>query len=42
MRNDTRPRSVLRTYPHWFYLPAAIIFGVFFLVPDRSCRSTSA
>jgi raffinose/stachyose/melibiose transport system permease protein len=33
MQNDTRPRSVLRTYPHWFYLPAAITFGVFFLVP---------
>lgn len=28
-----RPRAVLRTYPHWFYLPAAIIFGIFFLVP---------
>jgi raffinose/stachyose/melibiose transport system permease protein len=28
-----RPRVVLRTYPNWFYLPAAIVFGVFFLVP---------
>lgn len=33
MHSDTRPRSVLRTYPHWFYLPAAVIFGVFFLIP---------
>src|SRR5262245_50912203 len=33
MRNDTRPRSVLRTYPYWFYLPAALVFAVFFLVP---------
>lgn len=33
MRDDTRPRSVLRTYPHWFYVPAAVIFFVFFLVP---------
>src|SRR5512144_3280658 len=33
MRSDTRPRIVQRTYPHWFYLPAAIVFGVFFVVP---------
>lgn len=33
MHEDSRPRSVLRTYPHWFYLPAAIVFGLFFLVP---------
>ncbi|RPJ27635.1 MAG: sugar ABC transporter permease, partial [Chloroflexi bacterium] len=33
MRSHTRPRVVLRTYPHWFYLPAALVFGVFFLVP---------
>jgi len=24
---------LLRTYPGWFYLPAALVFGVFFLVP---------
>ncbi len=29
----TRPRAVLRMYPNWFYLPAALVFGVFFLVP---------
>ncbi|CAG1014549.1 Melibiose/raffinose/stachyose import permease protein MelD [Anaerolineales bacterium] len=28
-----RSRAVLRTYPNWFYLPAAIVFGVFFIVP---------
>ena len=28
-----RPRAVLRTYPNWFYLPAALVFGVFFIVP---------
>ena len=33
MRNDVRPRAVLRTYPNWFYLPAALVFGVFFMVP---------
>jgi len=33
MRNDTRPRTVRQTYPHWFYLPAGLVFGVFFLVP---------
>jgi raffinose/stachyose/melibiose transport system permease protein len=27
------PQSVLQSYPHWFYLPAALVFGVFFLVP---------
>lgn len=33
MINQTRPRAVLRTYPYWFYLPAALVFGVFFVVP---------
>jgi len=33
MSNNERPRAVLRTYPNWFYLPAALVFGVFFLVP---------
>jgi raffinose/stachyose/melibiose transport system permease protein len=33
MREDTRPRAVLRTYPYWFYLPAAIVFAIFFLAP---------
>jgi raffinose/stachyose/melibiose transport system permease protein len=33
MLNNGRPRAVLRTYPNWFYLPAALVFGVFFLVP---------
>ena len=28
-----RPRVVLRTYPNWFYLPAALVFGIFFVVP---------
>ncbi len=28
-----RAQSVLRTYPNWFYVPAAIVFGLFFLVP---------
>ena len=25
--------TVLHTYPYWFYLPAALVFGVFFVVP---------
>jgi raffinose/stachyose/melibiose transport system permease protein len=33
MKSLTRPRVVLQTYPHWFYLPAGIVFVVFFLVP---------
>jgi raffinose/stachyose/melibiose transport system permease protein len=33
MTNQGRPRTSLGTYPNWFYLPAALVFGVFFLVP---------
>ncbi len=33
MVSSKRSQSVLLTYPHWFYLPAAIVFGVFFIVP---------
>jgi raffinose/stachyose/melibiose transport system permease protein len=30
---NTQPATIERMYPYWFYLPAAIVFGVFFLVP---------
>jgi len=30
---NTRTKSILSTYPYWFYLPAGILFGIFFLVP---------
>lgn len=33
MKSDPRPQTVLRMYPHWFYLPAGIIFIIFFVVP---------
>src|SRR5215510_4976575 len=33
MRSQTRPRVVLQAYPHWFYLPAGLVFFIFFLVP---------
>ena len=33
MPSNDRSRAVLRTYPNWFYLPAAIVFGTFFIVP---------
>jgi raffinose/stachyose/melibiose transport system permease protein len=33
MTNQARTHTLLRTYPRWFYLPAALVFGVFFLVP---------
>jgi raffinose/stachyose/melibiose transport system permease protein len=33
MSTNARPRAILQTYPHWFYLPAALVFGVFFIVP---------
>jgi len=32
--NSPRKAStVLRTYPYWFYLPGALVFGIFFVVP---------
>src|SRR5579859_199041 len=33
MKRESRPRTVLRTFPNWFYLPAALVFGIFFLAP---------
>lgn len=36
MNNNTRAKAVLLTYPNWFYLPAALVFGVFFVVPTIS------
>lgn len=33
MTNQAQPRILLRTYPRWFYLPAAIVYGLLFLVP---------
>jgi raffinose/stachyose/melibiose transport system permease protein len=33
MKSSSRGRASLRTYPHWFYIPAALVFGVFFVVP---------
>jgi raffinose/stachyose/melibiose transport system permease protein len=30
---NVHPRAILRTYPYWFYLPAAIVFTVFFVAP---------
>jgi raffinose/stachyose/melibiose transport system permease protein len=33
MINQEQPRILRRTYPSWFYLPAALVFGVFFVVP---------
>lgn len=33
MKQDLRPVTILRTYPHWFYIPAGIVFSVFFIAP---------
>jgi raffinose/stachyose/melibiose transport system permease protein len=33
MKNDTRSQAALLTYPNWFYLPAALVFSIFFIVP---------
>ena len=29
-----RPPSIKRIYSYWFYLPAALVFGIFFSAPD--------
>lgn len=31
--DKTRAKSILSTYPYWFYLPGGILFGIFFLIP---------
>jgi len=31
---NTRAKHILSTYPYWFYLPAGILFGIFFLIPS--------
>lgn len=33
MENQPRTIGILRSYPYWFYLPAVILFVVFFLIP---------
>jgi raffinose/stachyose/melibiose transport system permease protein len=33
MIHTARPRAVLRTYPYWFYIPAALVFAIFFVTP---------
>ena len=33
MNKQQRPRVILRNYPYWFYLPALLVFTMFFLVP---------
>lgn len=33
MARNKRPRAVLRTYPYLFYLPAGLVYSVFFIVP---------
>lgn len=32
-RTPKKAGTVLRTYPYWFYLPGALLFGIFFIVP---------
>lgn len=33
MIRNWQPSIIRQTYPNWFYVPAALVFGVFFLVP---------
>jgi len=34
VENTSQPATVMSMYPYWFYLPALLIFGLFFLVPS--------
>src|SRR4051812_32577624 len=31
--SPTKASTVLRSYPYWFYLPGALVFGIFFVIP---------
>ena len=33
MAQNAQARVVLRAYPSWFYIPSALVYGLFFLVP---------
>jgi raffinose/stachyose/melibiose transport system permease protein len=33
MNDSTRHKAVMQSYPYWFYLPAALTFAIFFIVP---------
>ncbi|MCA9899791.1 MAG: sugar ABC transporter permease [Anaerolineales bacterium] len=33
MNASSKPKSILKTYPNWFYLPGILAYGLFFLVP---------
>jgi raffinose/stachyose/melibiose transport system permease protein len=33
VRTSALPDAIRRSYPYWFYAPAAIVFGVLFVVP---------
>jgi raffinose/stachyose/melibiose transport system permease protein len=33
MSSNSGPQVVMRTYPGWFYIPAGLVFGLFFVVP---------
>src|SRR6185436_8068371 len=33
MSRYSGPQVVMRTYPGWFYIPAGLVFGLFFVVP---------
>lgn len=34
MKKPSHPDTILSMYPYWFYLPAVLIFTVFFLIPS--------
>src|SRR3989442_1940784 len=33
MPENAQARAVSRAYPSWFYVPGALVYGVFFIVP---------
>lgn len=36
MGNNERPWTIQNAYPNWFYLPAALVFGIFFIIPTAA------
>jgi raffinose/stachyose/melibiose transport system permease protein len=33
MTSDTKPRTIVRYYPYWFFVPTGIVYVLFFLAP---------
>ncbi len=36
MKSKAKSKTLVRAYPNWFYLPAILTFGIFFILPTLS------